>query len=58
LKLKQKSIESRFAFGIGYFGVPFIYLLMQGGLSIEEVVRVLEVQSSLRALGSMIERLF
>lgn len=46
--LKNKnSIESRVSFVVGYFGVPIIYLLASSGLSVEEAVRVLEIQSSL-----------
>ena len=45
--MKKKSIEYRAAFAVGYYGVPFLFVLMQGGLSIEDVVRMLEIQSSL-----------
>lgn len=40
------------AFVVGYFGVPIFYLLTFNGLSVEEVVRVLEVQWSFWVFAS------
>ncbi|MBL4809702.1 MAG: hypothetical protein JKY43_06550 [Phycisphaerales bacterium] len=42
-----ESIEYRVAFAIGNFRVSIIYFLANSGLSIEEIVRVIEIQSSL-----------
>lgn len=54
----QQSIESQAAFMIGFFGVPIFYLLTSSGLSIEEVVSVLEIQASLWVFGTKIEHVF
>ena len=48
----DKSIESRIAFIVGYFGVPIIYLLTSSGRSLEEVVHIVEIQSSLWVFAS------
>jgi len=47
------EIESRVAFVAGYFGVPIIFVLTNGGLSVEEVVRLLEFQSLFWVFASM-----